>query len=35
MDALEIIFTGLLIFMSLMIVWFSGLVIYKLFKGQA
>jgi hypothetical protein len=34
-DALEIVFTGLLVFMSLVIVWFAGLVLYKLFKGQA
>ena len=34
-DSLEIVFTGLLVFMSLVIVWFAGLVLYKLFKGQA
>jgi hypothetical protein len=31
---LEIVFTGLLVFAILFITWFSGYVVYKLFKGQ-
>ena len=34
MLALELFFTGLLGLASLAIVWVSGTVIYKLFKGQ-
>jgi hypothetical protein len=32
--ALELFFIGLLALASLAIVWTSGVVIYKLFKGQ-
>lgn len=35
MDGVEIFFTTLLVVMSLVIVWFAGLVLYKLYKGQA
>lgn len=35
MDGVEIFFTSLLVIMSLVIVWFAGLVLYKLYKGQA
>jgi hypothetical protein len=31
---LEIVYTGLLVLAILFITWFSGYVIYKLFKGQ-
>ena len=31
---LEIVFTGLLVLAIIFITWFSGYVIYKLFKGQ-
>jgi hypothetical protein len=31
---LEIVFTGLLVLAILFITWFSGYVVYKLFKGQ-
>ena len=34
-DALEIFFTTLLVLVSLVIVWFAGYVVYKLYKGQA
>jgi hypothetical protein len=34
-EPLEIVFTTLLIVMSLLIAWFSGFVVYKLFKGQS
>jgi hypothetical protein len=34
MLALELFFTGLLGLASLAIVWVSGTVVYKLFKGQ-
>lgn len=32
---LEIVYTGLLVLAILFITWFSGYVVYKLFKGQA
>ena len=32
---LEIVFTGLLVLAVVFITWFSGYVVYKLFKGQA
>jgi hypothetical protein len=32
--ALELFFIGLLALASLAIVWVSGMVVYKLFKGQ-
>lgn len=35
MDAIEIFYTALLALVSLVIVWFAGLVVYKLYKGQA
>lgn len=35
MDALEIFFTTLLVLVSLVIAWFAGYVVYKLYKGQA
>ena len=31
---LEIVYTGLLVLAILLITWFSGYVVYKLFKGQ-
>ncbi|MEY2964798.1 MAG: hypothetical protein RL134_983 [Actinomycetota bacterium] len=31
---LEIVYTGLLVLAILFITWFSGYVVYKLFKGQ-
>jgi hypothetical protein len=31
---LEIVYTGLLVLAVLFITWFSGYVVYKLFKGQ-
>ena len=34
-DAIEIFFTSLLVIMSLVIFWFAGYVVYKLYKGQA
>ena len=34
MLALELFFLGLLGLASVMIVWVSGVVVYKLFKGQ-
>jgi hypothetical protein len=34
-DAIEIFFTSLLVLVSLVIVWFAGYVVYKLYKGQA
>ena len=34
-DPLEIAFSTLLVLMSLVIVWFAGYVVYKLYKGQA
>jgi hypothetical protein len=33
-DGIEIFFTSLLVLCSLLIAWFSGYVVYKLFKGQ-
>ena len=35
MDAVEIFFTSLLVLVSLVIAWFAGYVVYKLYKGQA
>ena len=35
MGGLEIFYLTLLVLASLAIVWFSGYVVYKLFKGQA
>lgn len=34
MHALEIVFIGLLVAATLTIGWFSGYVVYRLFKGQ-
>ncbi len=34
-DGIEIFFTGLLILVSILIAWFAGYVVYKLYKGQA
>jgi hypothetical protein len=34
-DAIEIFFTSLLVLISIVIVWFSGYVVYKLYKGQS
>lgn len=34
MDGLEIFFTSLMVLMSVLILWFTGLVIYKLYKGR-
>ncbi|CAM3741234.1 Methionine and alanine importer, small subunit [Isoptericola cucumis] len=33
-EALEAVFTGLLVVVSVTIVWFAGYVVYKLFQGQ-
>ena len=33
-EAIEMIFLGLLIAATLTITWFAGFVVYKLFKGQ-
>lgn len=35
MQALEAFFIGLLVVTSLVIMWFSGYVVYKLYKGQS
>ena len=35
MDAIEIFFTTLLVLVSLVIVWFAGYVVYKLYRGQS
>jgi hypothetical protein len=32
-DVVELFYTGLLILISIVIVWFSGYVVYRLFKG--
>lgn len=32
---LEIIYTGLLVAVSMLIAWFSFYVVYKLYKGQS
>jgi len=34
MSALEILFIGLLVASALAISWFSGYVVYRLFRGQ-
>ncbi len=34
MSALEATFVALLVVVTLAIVWFAGLVVYRLFKGQ-
>jgi hypothetical protein len=34
MQALEIVFIGLLVAASLTIAWFAGYVVFKLYKGQ-
>lgn len=31
---LEVVYTGLLVVVSLLIAWFSVYVVYKLYKGQ-
>jgi hypothetical protein len=33
--ALEMFYTGLLIVIFLLVAWFSGYVVYKLYKGQS
>lgn len=35
MDAIEIFFATLLVLVSLVIVWFAGYVVYKLYRGQS
>lgn len=35
MDALEIFYTSLLVVIALLITWFAGYVVYKLYKGQS
>ena len=35
MQALEGVFIGLLVAASLTIMWFAGVVVYKLYKGQS
>ncbi len=35
MDAIEIFFTTLLVLVSIVIVWFAGYVVYKLYRGQS
>jgi hypothetical protein len=32
--ALEIFYTSLLVLVGLVVAWFAGYVVYKLFKGQ-
>lgn len=32
--ALEVFFTGLLVVTVVVVTWFAGYVVYKLFKGQ-
>lgn len=34
-DAIEIFYTALLVLVSIVIMWFAGYVVYKLYKGQA
>jgi hypothetical protein len=34
-DAIEIFFTTLLVLVSILIVWFAGYVVYKLYRGQS
>lgn len=34
-DTIEIFFAALLVLVSLVIVWFAGYAVYKLYKGQA
>jgi hypothetical protein len=34
-DAIEIFFTTLLVLVSIVIVWFAGYVVYKLYRGQS
>jgi len=34
MQALEIVFIGLLVAATIAIGWFAGFVVYRLFKGQ-
>jgi hypothetical protein len=34
-DAIEIFFSTLLVLVSLVIVWFAGYVVYKLYRGQS
>jgi hypothetical protein len=34
-DALEIFYTSLLVVIALLITWFAGYVVYKLYKGQS
>ncbi len=31
---IEIFYTGLLVVMALVITWFAGFVVYRLYKGQ-
>lgn len=33
-NALEAVFTGLLVVVTVTIMWFAGYVVYKLFQGQ-
>ncbi len=35
MSAVELFYVGLLVVMSLLITWFTGYVVYKLYKGQS
>ncbi len=35
MDAIEIFFATLLVLVSIVIVWFAGYVVYKLYRGQS
>jgi hypothetical protein len=34
-DAIEIFFATLLVLVSIVIVWFAGYVVYKLYRGQS
>jgi hypothetical protein len=34
-DVLEFFYTGLLVVIALLITWFSGYVVYKLYQGQS
>lgn len=35
MQALEIFFVGLLVLSAVVITWFAGYVVYKLYRGQS
>ena len=35
MKVLELFYTGLLVVVFLLVTWFAGYVVYKLYKGQS